>query len=61
VLLRIHDNGQGFEVSPADHRVGHGLANMRVRAEAAGGGMEVVSIRRQGTTLTAWVPLTLEH
>ena len=60
VLLRINDNGQGFEMTKPGRRIGHGLANMRARAEGAGGGMEVVSIRRQGTTLLAWVPLVKE-
>jgi signal transduction histidine kinase len=29
---------------------------MQARAEGVGGGLEVISIRRQGTTLTAWMP-----
>ena len=63
VMLRISDDGQGFEVlasTDSKKRIGHGLANMRARAEGAGGGMEVVSIRRQGTILTAWVPFIPE-
>jgi signal transduction histidine kinase len=62
-MLRISDDGQGFEVlasTDSKKRIGHGLANMRARAEGAGGGMEVVSIRRQGTILTAWVPFIPE-
>ena len=57
VMLRINDNGQGFDISKPDRRIGQGLANMRARAEGAGGGMEIVSIRKQGTTLLAWVPV----
>jgi signal transduction histidine kinase len=30
---------------------------MKARAEGVGGGIEVVSIRKQGTTLLAWVPV----
>jgi signal transduction histidine kinase len=63
MMLRISDDGQGFEL-PATidpkKRIGHGLGNMRARAESAGGGMEVVSIRKQGTILTAWVPFIQE-
>lgn len=33
---------------------------MQARAEAAGGGMEVISIRKQGTNLLAWVPYIKE-
>ena len=61
VMLRISDNGKGFEVPDSHKRIGHGLANMRARAESAGGGMEVVSIRRQGTILTTWVPFIPEQ
>lgn len=61
VMLRISDNGQGFDVPDSGRRIGHGLANMRARAESVGGGMEVVSIRKQGTALTAWVPFIPEQ
>jgi len=57
LMLRINDNGSGFELNKPGRRSGHGLNNMRARAEAAGGGMEIVSIRKQGTTLLAWMPL----
>ncbi|MDP2965476.1 MAG: sensor histidine kinase [Pelolinea sp.] len=57
LLLRINDNGQGIEQPKPGRRVGHGLANMKARAEGVGGGIEVVSIRKQGTTLRAWVPV----
>jgi signal transduction histidine kinase len=61
VMLRISDNGKGFEVPDPNKRIGHGLSNMRARAESAGGGLEVVSIRRQGTILTTWVPFIAEQ
>jgi len=57
LLLRINDNGQGIEQPKPGRRVGHGLANMKARAEGVGGGIEVVSVRKQGTTLLAWVPV----
>ena len=60
VMLRINDNGEGFELPDPNKRIGHGLANMRARAESAGGGLEVVSIRHQGTILTTWVPFIPE-
>lgn len=56
VFLRVKDDGMGFEEAPTNRRIGHGLANMKARAEGVGGGLEVISIRRQGTTLTAWMP-----
>ncbi len=57
LLLRISDNGQGIEQPRPGRRVGHGLVNMKARAEGVGGGIEVVSVRKQGTTLLAWVPV----
>jgi signal transduction histidine kinase len=56
-MLRINDNGQGIEQPKPGRRLGHGLVNMKARAEGVGGGIEVVSIRQQGTTLLAWVPI----
>jgi len=56
VFLRVKDDGVGFEESKSRRRIGHGLTNMQARAQGVGGGLEVVSIRRQGTTLTAWMP-----
>ncbi len=57
LLLRILDNGKGIENSQPRRRLGHGLTNMQARAEGVGGGIEIISIRNQGTQLTAWVPL----
>jgi signal transduction histidine kinase len=57
LLLRINDDGQGIEQPRPGRRIGHGLANMKARAEGVGGGIEVVSVRKQGTTLLAWVPV----
>ena len=57
LMLRINDNGQGIEQPKPGRRLGHGLVNMKARAEGVGGGIEVVSIRQQGTTLLAWVPI----
>ena len=60
VMLRVSDDGAGFDQPKPGGRIGHGLTNMQARAEAAGGGMEVISIRKQGTNLLAWVPYIKE-
>lgn len=60
VMLKVSDDGTGFDTPKPGGRIGHGLTNMQARAEAAGGGMEVISIRKQGTTLLAWVPYVKE-
>lgn len=44
--LTVADNGEGI---PADHRQGHGLRNMRMRAERIGGRLSID--HRQGTTV----------
>lgn len=60
VMLKVSDDGGGFDTPRPGGRIGHGLTNMQARAESAGGGMEVISIRKQGTTLLAWVPFVKE-
>ena len=60
-MLKVSDDGGGFDTPKPGGRIGHGLTNMQARAEAAGGGMEVISIRKQGTTLLAWVPFLKEE
>ena len=61
VMLRVSDDGSGFEIAKPNRRIGHGLSNMQARAEGVGGGIEVISIRKQGTTLLAWMPYIKEE
>jgi signal transduction histidine kinase len=55
LILTVSDNGKGIE--PAGARVGHGLSNMRRRAEAVGGTLAVSSNGPAGVELTLAVPL----
>jgi len=57
VMLKVSDDGVGFDTGRVEGGLGHGLANMQTRAQNASGGIEIISIRRQGTTILAWVPL----
>jgi two-component system sensor histidine kinase DevS len=57
VMLRVSDDGVGFDSTRIEQRTGHGLANMQTRAKNVSGGLEVISIRKQGTMILAWVPL----
>lgn len=50
--LSVADNGDGI---PVDHRQGHGLRNMRMRAERIGGRLSID--HRQGTTVELSVSL----
>lgn len=64
VGLTIHDDGQGFEMTPTNGREpangnhsGLGLTQMRERVEALDGTFEVQSETGHGTTVTAWLPV----
>lgn len=57
VMLRVSDDGVGFDTGHVEGGFGHGLANMQTRAENVNGGLEIISIRKQGTTILAWVPI----
>lgn len=57
VMLKVSDDGIGFDTGKVERGFGHGLANMQTRAQNANGGIEIISIRKQGTTILAWVPL----
>jgi signal transduction histidine kinase len=56
ILLKVEDDGHGFDTSNIDEPLGHGLSNMRRRVQKVGGEVEIVSQPMKGTTITAWVP-----
>ena len=55
LLLRIADNGLGFDVGGAS--AGHGLRSMRDRTQALGGQFEIASEPGRGTVVTFTIPL----
>jgi signal transduction histidine kinase len=56
-LVRVHDNGVGFNSAERKPVRGHvGLSSMRERAEMAGGKCEVISRAGDGTSVEIWVP-----
>ncbi|HLH84323.1 MAG TPA: GAF domain-containing sensor histidine kinase [Trebonia sp.] len=58
VLLRVTDDGQGFDVAArSDGETSYGLRSMAERAELVGGRLTVVSRPGVGTTVTATVPV----
>jgi signal transduction histidine kinase len=57
VALRVEDNGCGFDVDSRLQTTGHGLANMRARAEEHGGVFEVHSEPGAGTVILLRLPL----
>lgn len=61
-LLRIRDDGVGFDLDTVDEeRPGHlGLVSMRERAEMAGGWFRMAGSEGGGTTVEAWLPEELD-
>jgi signal transduction histidine kinase len=61
VVLRVHDDGCGFEVPDPLGRFSldshFGLADMELHAGAVGGCCEVVSRPGEGTTITVMIPV----
>jgi signal transduction histidine kinase len=55
LVLRLRDNGRGFDASAGSD--GHGLTNIRKRAAALGAEVEWQSVLGQGTTLCMTVRL----
>ena len=54
LMLRVSDNGRGFD--PSTVAAGHGLRSMRERTEALGGHLDVRSGPGTGTTLRFVIP-----
>ncbi len=57
VTLSVVDDGQGFDVLQQHQMMGHGLANMRARAEELHGSFDVSSVPGTGTSITLAFPL----
>ena len=55
LFISVSDNGKGFEISEVHG--GHGLYNMKQRAEALGGSFSAKSSREEGTVLQCRIPL----
>ena len=57
LIMRVSDNGYGFDLSQAEQKGGNGLKNMGERAAALGGALHVESSLGHGTALTIQLPL----
>jgi PAS domain S-box-containing protein len=57
LVLRIRDNGRGFDPEDPSLSKSLGLLGMRERAAILGGQVNVSSAPGKGTTVTAWIPL----
>lgn len=58
LLLKIKDNGNGFDVKRLNISKGSGLKNMKDRTSALNGHFELISSKEDGTEIISWLPLT---
>jgi len=54
-LLEVSDDGSGFDVASSG-AIGHGLSNLRARAEALGGELDIESEPGKGTWVRVRIP-----
>ncbi|KRM72846.1 ATPase-like histidine kinase [Lacticaseibacillus brantae DSM 23927] len=58
VILRVVDDGVGFDVKTANENGSYGLQNIQERATSIGGTAKVISFKNQGTSIEVRVPVT---
>lgn len=58
ISVLVRDDGVGFDVESGSQATGHGLANMRARAEELGGEFEVESEPTKGTCISFSAPIS---
>lgn len=56
-IMEVRDNGKEFNSADPGKKKSFGLIGMRERVVAMGGRIDIVSIQRQGTVVTARVPI----
>ena len=56
ITLTIMDDGRGFDTSQQNNMVGHGLSNMRARAESLNGSFGIYYVLGRGTKITMTLP-----
>lgn len=60
VLLKVVDNGVGFDQDSAQAAGSYGLQNISERTKSMGGNLHIVSIPKQGTSIEVRVPIVKE-
>jgi signal transduction histidine kinase len=56
IELVVEDNGRGFDTDTQNQTIGHGLSNMRARAEELEGSCDIWSMPGQGTRIELSLP-----
>lgn len=57
IILRVVDDGQGFDVNESKVTSSYGLQNMKERALEIGGTVKIISVLGKGTSLEVKVPV----
>ena len=57
IILRVVDDGLGFDVNESKVTSSYGLQNMRERAIEIGGTFKIISVPNKGTRLEVKVPV----
>lgn len=61
VVLRMIDDGVGFDTSAAENAGSYGLNNIEERARSLGGTVKLISFPGQGTSVEVRVPVTVKE
>lgn len=59
LIVEIKDFGKGFNMNQSNFNYSHGINNMRQRAKAINGNLDIESIENKGTKIYISVPLSL--
>jgi signal transduction histidine kinase len=58
--LTVIDDGRGFDASNLDEKAGLGIVSMRERLRLVGGELTLRTAPGEGTSVTAWAPLSAQ-
>lgn len=61
VVLRVVDNGVGFDMEQQEKAGSYGLTNIKERAESVGGTIKIISFKNEGTSVEIRVPIVMEE
>lgn len=61
VLLRVMDDGVGFDTTKEQKAGSYGLMNIRERVSAMGGTIKIISFKNQGTNIEIKIPFVKEE
>lgn len=60
VVLRVVDNGVGFDMKQQEKAGSYGLNNIHERVESMGGTVRTISFKNEGTSVEIRVPIVME-